>query len=97
MYELSFGTVVGVCTGVFIKKGIKALAFLLGAAFVVLQVRCSLQGGNDLMLIFISIWAQSRCCAWTGRVWNADSRTRFTQRILQENDERLQLLLFGEL
>ena len=39
-YELGFGTVAGVCTGVFIKKGAKALAFLLGGVFVLLQVQC---------------------------------------------------------
>ena len=38
-YELGFGTVAGVCAGVFIKKGAKALAFLLGGVFVLLQVR----------------------------------------------------------
>lgn len=40
LYELGFGTVAGVCAGVFIKKGAKALAFLLGGVFVLLQVRC---------------------------------------------------------
>ncbi|KAH8117343.1 hypothetical protein DFH11DRAFT_1700005 [Phellopilus nigrolimitatus] len=39
LYELSFGTVCGVCTGVFVKKGAKALAFVLGGVFVMLQVR----------------------------------------------------------
>ena len=38
-YELGFGTVAGICAGVFIKKGAKALAFLLGGVFVLLQVR----------------------------------------------------------
>jgi len=38
MYELTFGTVCGVCAGVFVKKGIKALAWLFGGAFVFLQV-----------------------------------------------------------
>ncbi|KAF7967831.1 hypothetical protein HWV62_32955 [Athelia sp. TMB] len=37
VYELSFGTVCGLCAGVFIKKGAKAIAFLLGGAFVLLQ------------------------------------------------------------
>jgi len=36
-YELGFGTVTGICAGVFIKKGAKALAFLLGGVFVLLQ------------------------------------------------------------
>lgn len=38
LYELSFGTVCGVCAGVFVKKGAKALAFFLGGIFVLLQV-----------------------------------------------------------
>ena len=36
--ELGFGAVAGICAGVFLKKGLKALAFLLGGAFVFLQV-----------------------------------------------------------
>jgi uncharacterized membrane protein (Fun14 family) len=38
VYELSFGAVCGICAGVFIKKGLKAFAFLLGGVFVLLQV-----------------------------------------------------------
>lgn len=38
MYELSFGTVCGICAGVFLKKGAKALAFVFGGVFVLLQV-----------------------------------------------------------
>ncbi|KAI0040494.1 hypothetical protein FA95DRAFT_1502784, partial [Auriscalpium vulgare] len=37
VYELSFGTVAGVCAGVFVKKGAKLLAFALGGVFVLLQ------------------------------------------------------------
>ncbi|KAJ3883692.1 FUN14 family-domain-containing protein [Lentinula edodes] len=37
LYELSFGTVAGICAGVFIKKGAKAVAFFLGGVFVLLQ------------------------------------------------------------
>ncbi|KAJ6596791.1 hypothetical protein DFH09DRAFT_1304597 [Mycena vulgaris] len=37
VYELSFGTVTGICAGVFIKKGAKAVAFFLGGVFVLLQ------------------------------------------------------------
>lgn len=36
--QLTFGTVCGICAGVFVKKGFKALAFLLGGLFVLLQV-----------------------------------------------------------
>lgn len=38
-YELGFGAVCGICAGVFVKKGAKMLAFLLGGVFVLLQVR----------------------------------------------------------
>lgn len=36
-YQLTFGSVCGFCAGVFIKKGAKALAFLLGGVYVLLQ------------------------------------------------------------
>jgi len=36
-YELTFGAVCGICAGVFIKKGLKATAFILGGMFVILQ------------------------------------------------------------
>jgi hypothetical protein len=39
VYQLGFGTVCGICTGVFLKKGLRAIAFLLGGVFVLLQVR----------------------------------------------------------
>ncbi|KAH9952009.1 FUN14 family-domain-containing protein [Amylocystis lapponica] len=41
-YELTFGTVCGVCAGVFVKKGAKALAFVFGGVFVLLQYLGSL-------------------------------------------------------
>jgi hypothetical protein len=41
VYELSFGAICGICSGVFIKKGLKTIAFLLGGVFVLLQVRRS--------------------------------------------------------
>jgi len=37
LYELTFGTVTGICAGVFIKKGAKMVAFFLGGVFVLLQ------------------------------------------------------------
>ncbi|KAG1754520.1 FUN14 family-domain-containing protein [Suillus lakei] len=37
LYELTFGTVAGICAGVFIKKGAKMVAFFLGGVFVLLQ------------------------------------------------------------
>ncbi|KAI9510875.1 FUN14 family-domain-containing protein [Russula earlei] len=37
MHELTFGTVSGVCAGVFVKKGAKTLAWFFGGIFVLLQ------------------------------------------------------------
>ncbi|KAI0818551.1 FUN14 family-domain-containing protein, partial [Irpex lacteus] len=37
LYELSFGTVAGLCAGVFVKKGAKIVGFFLGGIFVLLQ------------------------------------------------------------
>jgi len=37
VYQLSFGAVCGICTGVFVKKGLRAIAFLLGGIFVLMQ------------------------------------------------------------
>lgn len=37
VYQLSFGTVCGICAGVFIKKGLKLIAFLLGGCYILLQ------------------------------------------------------------
>ena len=44
VYELGFGTVCGICTGVFVKKGLRAIAFVLGGLFVLLQVSIRLPG-----------------------------------------------------
>jgi hypothetical protein len=38
MFELSFGAVAGICSGMFVKKGAKAVAWFLGGVFVLLQV-----------------------------------------------------------
>jgi len=38
-FELTFGAVTGICAGVFVKKGAKLVAWFLGGAFVLLQVR----------------------------------------------------------
>ncbi|KAF8350794.1 FUN14 family-domain-containing protein [Amanita rubescens] len=35
--QLTFGTVTGICAGVFIKKGAKAVAWFLGGIFILLQ------------------------------------------------------------
>ena len=39
--NLGFGTAAGICSGVFVAKGLKAVAFLLGGLFIVLQVSVS--------------------------------------------------------
>lgn len=35
--QLGFGTVAGICAGVFVKKGLKAIAFALGGVYILLQ------------------------------------------------------------
>lgn len=40
-YELGFGTVCGICAGVFVKKGARLAAFAFGGVFVLLQVSSS--------------------------------------------------------
>ncbi|KAI0636832.1 FUN14 family-domain-containing protein [Trametes polyzona] len=42
LYELTFGSVCGVCAGVFVKKGARAVAFVMGGVFVLLQYLGSL-------------------------------------------------------
>ncbi|KAG9226399.1 hypothetical protein CCMSSC00406_0003278 [Pleurotus cornucopiae] len=37
VYELTFGSVCGICAGIFLKKGAKAVAFVFGGVFVLLQ------------------------------------------------------------
>ncbi|CAO1637621.1 unnamed protein product [Sympodiomycopsis kandeliae] len=37
IYQLSFGTICGICVGIFIKKGLKFVGFFLGGVFVLLQ------------------------------------------------------------
>ena len=64
IYELGFGTVAGICAGVFLKKGAKALAFLFGGVFVLLQVRCySLSAAHGFTHVAYSILAPHRWCA----------------------------------
>ncbi|KAG7452609.1 uncharacterized protein BT62DRAFT_998640 [Guyanagaster necrorhizus] len=38
VYQLSFGTVAGICSGVFLKKGAKAMAFFLGGIFYLVSL-----------------------------------------------------------
>ncbi|KAL0947018.1 hypothetical protein HGRIS_013162 [Hohenbuehelia grisea] len=44
MFELTFGSVCGICAGVFLKKGAKMVAFVLGGTFVLLQYFASVSG-----------------------------------------------------
>ncbi|KAM0790901.1 hypothetical protein ACM66B_004739 [Microbotryomycetes sp. NB124-2] len=39
--DLGFGTISGICVGIFVKKGLKAIAFMLGGAFIFLQYMSS--------------------------------------------------------
>ncbi|WFD28345.1 hypothetical protein MNAN1_003354 [Malassezia nana] len=41
VYQLTFGTICGLCAGIFIKKGLKLIAVVLGAAYVLLQYLAS--------------------------------------------------------
>lgn len=41
VYQLSFGTICGLCAGIFIKKGLKFIAFLLGGCYVFVQYLAS--------------------------------------------------------
>ncbi|WFD01666.1 hypothetical protein MOBT1_000342 [Malassezia obtusa] len=41
LYELSFGTICGLCAGIFIKKGLKLVAILMGGTYVLLQYLAS--------------------------------------------------------
>jgi len=36
-YQLTFGTVCGLTTGIFVKKGLQAMAFIMGGMFLLLQ------------------------------------------------------------
>ena len=61
MYELTFGTVCGICAGVFVKKGAKALAVVFGGVFVLLQVSVP-----ALLHILARVRSDFRCvCAQT--------------------------------
>ncbi|KAF8843609.1 hypothetical protein BDN67DRAFT_964077 [Paxillus ammoniavirescens] len=42
LYELTFGTVCGLCAGVFVKKGARMVAFFVGGVFVLLQYLSSM-------------------------------------------------------
>ncbi|KAF9500963.1 hypothetical protein BDN71DRAFT_1501731 [Pleurotus eryngii] len=42
VYELTFGSVCGLCAGIFLKKGAKAVAFAFGGVFVLLQYFASI-------------------------------------------------------
>jgi len=77
-YELTFGTVCGVCAGVFIKKGLKAAAFILGGMFVILQVRQSYPR-NHLTNGYYSTLTLYLGCVWTGVLRKTDSNRRSTR------------------
>jgi uncharacterized membrane protein (Fun14 family) len=60
VYELSFGTMAGICAGVFVKKGLKIIAFVCGGVFVLLQVTAGYLKYRQLVAEPAhSIWALS--------------------------------------
>lgn len=71
VYELSFGTVAGFCAGVFIKKGAKAAAFLLGGIFVLLQVGCLWQFLTKMLNSWCSTLFHFPLLKSTGALWRA--------------------------
>ena len=83
LYELTFGSVCGICAGVFIKKGAKFVAFILGGTFVLLQVipisrACAFLLTSDLFVTSTSDLLLSS--ESTGLVPQAGLRTYSTQR-----------------
>ena len=100
-YELGFGTVAGVCAGVFIKKGAKALAFLLGGIFVLLQVRCDLPKGLTktiwLTLFFFlsSILVQFQSFVWIGVERLINLKIYFIRKTRRELPNHLMLGPYG--
>ena len=71
LYELTFGTVCGICAGVFVKKGARIVAFALGGVFVLLQV--SIPPGFALALristtdlLFAVSWLTVACTCGLG-------------------------------
>ncbi|KAF9069911.1 FUN14 family-domain-containing protein [Rhodocollybia butyracea] len=86
LYELGFGTVAGICAGVFIKKGAKAIAFFLGGTFVLLQYLGSFslirmdwaRMGQRFESLFYTTDATGKKKAptiWTAWVWLVDFLT----------------------
>jgi len=76
LYELTFGSVCGICAGVFIKKGAKFVAFMLGGTFVLLQVIPILQRPfRNLILLPHSTSDLSPSSESTGLVPGAGLRT----------------------
>ncbi|KIK59766.1 hypothetical protein GYMLUDRAFT_74210 [Collybiopsis luxurians FD-317 M1] len=86
LYELGFGTVAGICAGVFIKKGAKTIAFFLGGVFVLLQYLGSFsllrvdwgRVGQRFESLFYTKDAQGNKKAptiWTAWLWLVDFLT----------------------
>ncbi len=81
VYELTFGSVCGICAGIFLKKGAKAVAFVFGGAFVLLQVSSLLYAGSIYInAISESTSPRSPSYASIGSKWALASKTCSTQR-----------------
>ena len=80
VYELTFGSVCGICAGIFLKKGAKAVAFVFGGAFVLLQVSSLLYAWSIYInAISESTSPRSPSYASIGSKWAPASKTCSTQ------------------
>ena len=79
LYELSFGTVAGICAGVFVKKGAKMVAFALGGVFVLLQVCCETLQWVSVLTDRPSISVNSPSSRSIGELSARASRICFTE------------------
>ncbi|OAV96731.1 hypothetical protein PTTG_07680 [Puccinia triticina 1-1 BBBD Race 1] len=66
--KLSFGTLTGICAGVFVKKGLNFLAFIFGGGFVLLQYLHS----SSLIKIDWKTWAHR----YESRFWSNKDNSR---------------------
>ena len=79
LYELSFGTVAGICAGVFVRKGAKMVAFALGGVFVLLQVCCETLQWVSVLTDRPSISVNSPSSRSIGELSARASRICFTE------------------
>lgn len=56
--QLGFGTIAGICTGIFVKKGLKLIAFALGGVYILLQYMSSQVCRTIMLSSFIYLYFQ---------------------------------------